>query len=154
MRPIPHKLLKLVISGIAGSLTQGALMFIKNYFNILPEFQPYLALQKIFAEITNHAPPHYLAMLASFVNGALVLSYLFGRFYEQLPSKHGLIKGLTFGTIGWLLFNLILFPIFGYGLFVTELGLGIWPSVFSLLMIQTYSLSLAMTYTRLINRKV
>jgi hypothetical protein len=151
---LQHKLAKAIISGVAGSVTQGMLMLIKSRFNILPEFQPYFEIQQLFSKLTIGIPTHYLVLFANFINGAFVLSYLFGRMYNWLPSKHGLIKGLIFGVFGWLLLNLVLFPMVGYGIFASKLNLGLLPSMFSLLMVQTYSLALAFTYAKLINRKV
>ena len=153
MQRVPYKLWKLIISGIVGSTAQGLLMFLKKQFGILPQFQPFLEIQELFSKIANELASPVFVALASFINGAFVLSYLFGKIYGRLPTDHGLIKGFIFGVFGWLLINLTLFPIVGYGAFVINLGLGALPSAFSFLMIQAYSLSLAFAYSKLIKQK-
>lgn len=137
------------IAGVAGSLAQGALMFAKKRFDILPSFQPYAAIQQFLERLSNNFLSSNLVPLLTLINGAVVLSYLFGRLYDRLPSKSPLIKGFLFGLFGWLLFNLSLFPMIGYGVFVSKLELGVSPAVFSLAMIETYSLVLAFVYARL-----
>ena len=153
MRSIPHKLRKVIISGVVGSITQGLLMFLKSRLDILPQFQPFFEIQQLFSKVANELASPIFVVLASLINGAFVLSYLFGKIYDRLPSNHGLIKGFIFGVFGWLLLNLTLFPIIGYGFFVVNLKLGAMPSAFSFLMIQAYSLSLAFAYSKLIKQK-
>ena len=45
--------------------------------------------------------------VVSFFNGSVILSLLFGYFYRRLPDRNGLMKGIVFGGIGWLLMNLL-----------------------------------------------
>lgn len=142
------------IAGVSGSLAQGLLMFVKRWLDILPGFQPYSMMQQRLGEMTGDLMTPYLIPLLGFVNGALVLSYLFGKLYDKIPSEHGLMKGMLFGTFGWLLFNLSLFPMLGYGFFVSNLHLGALPSIFSFVMIQSYSLVLAFAYAKLMHRNL
>lgn len=127
-------------------------MFAKKRFDILPSFQPYAAIQQFLERLTHNFLSSNLVPLLTLINGAVLLSYLFGRLYDRIPSKSPLIKGFLFGFFGWVLFNLSLFPMIGYGVFVRNLGLGASPAMFSLAMIETYSLVLALVYARLVRR--
>jgi hypothetical protein len=85
----------------------------------------------------------------SFLNGALILGFVFARGYLLLPGRTGLIKGLIFGLLGWVAMGLFFFPILGRGLFAVNLGLGPMPALFSLAMVLTYSVVLGIAYSAL-----
>jgi hypothetical protein len=87
--------------------------------------------------------------LLSFINGSTVAGLFFGLSYRWLPGGNGAIKGLVYGAFGWVAMGLIFFPLLGLGLFATDLGLGIWPALFSLGMILTYSVVLGTVYSAL-----
>ena len=80
----------------------------------------------------------------------LAFSYL----YRSLPSSSGAVKGLLFGLCGWLAMNLVAFPILGLGTFAAATGLGIWPALFSLAMLSTYSVVMGMVYATLERRSM
>jgi hypothetical protein len=44
---------------------------------------------------------------------------------------------------------LVFFPLLGLGLFASKLDLGIWPALFSLAMLLTYSVVLGVVYAAL-----
>jgi hypothetical protein len=71
-----------------------------------------------------------------------VLGFLFGRVNNLLPGNNGVIKGLIFGSIGWLFMGIIFFPLIGLGPFAIRVGLGIRPALLSLVMLLTYSVVL------------
>jgi hypothetical protein len=48
--------------------------------------------------------------MLSFVSGATIIGFLFGRTYTLLPGKTAAIKGLTFGLLGWMVMGLLFFP--------------------------------------------
>ena len=53
--------------------------------------------------------PAIVPLMLSFVNGMAILGFLFARIYQFLPGRSGVIKGLTFGLIGWVMMGLISF---------------------------------------------
>ena len=57
------------------------------------------------------------------------------------------MKGFVSGVLGWLAMDLIFFPLLGLGLFATKLGLGLWPALFSLAMMLTYSVVMGTVYS-------
>ena len=85
----------------------------------------------------------------SFLNGAVVLGILFGRTYRWLPGHSGAAKGFVFGVFGWIVMGLLFFPMLDRGLFATRAGLGLFPALFSLLMLLTYSIILGIAYSAL-----
>jgi hypothetical protein len=66
-----------------------------------------------------------------------------------LPGRNGAFKGLTFGLLGWVLMNLIFFPLIGLGPFAMRVELGIQPALLSLFMVLTYSVVLGTVYVTL-----
>ena len=62
------------------------------------------------------------------------------------------MKGIVFGVLGWILMGLVFFPMLGKGLFATQAGLGVIPAFFSLLMLLSYSIVMALAYSSLIPR--
>jgi hypothetical protein len=42
--------------------------------------------------------------------------------------------------------GLVFFPLLGLGLFATGIGLGVWPALFSLAMLLTYSVVMGVVY--------
>jgi hypothetical protein len=90
-----------------------------------------------------------MAWALSFLNGTTILKFLSGGFNRLLPCRSGAIKGLTFGLLGWVLMNLIFFPLIGLGPFAIAVGLGIKPAMLSLAMVPTYSIVLGTVYVAL-----
>jgi hypothetical protein len=84
--------------------------------------------------------------MLSFVSGATIIGFLFGLTYKLLPGKTAAIKGLIFGLLGWMVMGLLFFPVIGLGLFAVKVGLGIAPALFSLAMLLTYSIVMALMY--------
>jgi len=82
----------------------------------------------------------------SFVSGATLVGFLFARLYRLLPGDSGAVKGLIFGLLGWAMMGLLLFPLLGIGLFASNVGLGIAPAVFSLVMLLSYGVVMGIVY--------
>jgi hypothetical protein len=81
-----------------------------------------------------------------------VVGLLFGSSYKLLPGKHGLTKGLSVGVLVWLTMGLVFFPLVGLGLFAWDIGLGIKPALFSLAMVEAYSVVMGTVFA-LLNRE-
>lgn len=56
------------------------------------------------------------------------------------------VKGASFGLAVWLAMGLVFFPLLGKGLFATQTGLGFAPTLFTLVMVLTYSVTLGIAY--------
>jgi hypothetical protein len=93
--------------------------------------------------------PAIVPWALSFVNGMTILGALFAWVNRLLPGRNGAFKGLTFGLLGWVLMNLIFFPLIGLGPFAIRVGLGIKPALLSLAMVLTYSIVLGTVYVAL-----
>lgn len=85
--------------------------------------------------------------ILSFVSGATVIGFLFGRTYSVLPGQSALTKGLVFGLLAWTAMGLLFFPFVGLGLFATDGGAA--TALFSLAMLMAYSLVMALAYAAL-----
>jgi hypothetical protein len=85
----------------------------------------------------------------SFLNGSVLLGFLFGRAYRLLPGESGAAKGFVIGVLGWMLMGLAFFPMLGRGLFGVQAGLGFQPAVFSLMMVLSYSVIMGVIYSTL-----
>ena len=124
-------------------------MFLKSWTGLLPNFQPYKDLQQAIANLVG-STIHPAALWAlTFLNGAVVLGFLFGRTYRLLPGRSGAAKGFVFGVLGWIAMGLLFFPALGRGLFAVQAGLGAMPALFSLLMLLTYSTIMGISYSAL-----
>ena len=56
------------------------------------------------------------------------------------------MKGLNFGVLCWAVMGVLFFPLLGLGVFSTGIGLGVWPALFSLAMLLTYSVVMGVVY--------
>jgi hypothetical protein len=119
---------------------------------LLPAFQPYESFQAALSHMIGGQVHPFVPWALSFLNGATILGFGFGRLYLHLPGRSGAAKGLAFGIAGWLAMGLVFFPLIGLGPFATGLGLGVEPALFSLAMIQAYSLVLGSVYSALNSR--
>jgi len=144
-----HWIWKAAIAGFCGSAAHTLLMYLKSRFGLLPAFQPYENLQAALAHLTGGQVNPAIPWALSFLNGATVLGFCFGRIYAWLPGNGGAAKGVTFGILGWAVMGLVFFPLLGLGLFATRLDLGIGPALFSLAMLLTYSVVLGVVYAAL-----
>ena len=137
---------KSAVSGLSGSTASTALMYFKAKAGILPSFQPYENFQIAVAYLVGHDVHPNVLWLISLFNGSTVVGLVFGYLYRYLPGGSGVVKGGMFGLCGWLMMNLLAFPLVGLGAFATAIGLGLWPAAFSLAMLSTYSVAMGSVY--------
>jgi hypothetical protein len=137
---------KSAISGLSGSTASTALMYLKAKAGILPSFQPYESFQMAAGYLIGHAVHPKVLWLISFFNGSTAVGLVFGYLYRYLPGGSGVSKGMIFGLCGWLVMNLVAFPLVGLGSFATAIGLGFQPAAFSLAMLSTYSVVMGLIY--------
>ena len=136
-------------AGACGSIAHSGLMLLKSSVGLLPGFHPYDDLQRALGDLVGSAVSPVIPWALSFLNGSLVLGLLFSRLYPSLPGDSGAAKGVVFGVAGWIAMGVLAFPLLGQGLFASELGLGLRPALFSLLMLLTYSTIMGMAYSAL-----
>ena len=122
-------------------------MFLKSRMGLLPSFQPYEDLQRTLSQLVGSPVNPLIPRALSFLNGSILLGFLFGRIYRSLPGRSGAGKGFVFGLLGWIVMGVLFFPLFGRGFFASRAGLGIQPALFSLLMILTYSVIMGIAYS-------
>jgi len=133
-------------AGLCGSLAHTALMAFKASAGLLPSFSPYDDLQAMLARLVGGAVPPLAVWALSYFNGSVVLGFLFGRVQRYLPARTGAGKGAIFGLGVWILMGLVFFPAIGKGLFAAQTPLGLAPTLFSLAMVLTYSITLGVAY--------
>ena len=138
---------KSIAAGLCGSAAHTGLMALKSWAQILPSFEPYSDLQALLASLVGSSVHPAIPWVLSYFNGSVVLGFLFGQFYSRLPGRTPLAKGTVFGLAIWTVMGLMFFPIIGKGLFAMGAGLGLKPTVFSLLMVLTYSITLSTAYS-------
>jgi len=144
-----NKIWKSLAAGFCGSAAHSCLMLLKSWAGVLPSFQPYEDLQRTLSNLIGSSVHPVIPWALSFLNGAVVLGFLFGRTYQLLPGRGGAAKGCVFGLLSWAVMGLLFFPLLGLGLFATQAGLGIQPALFSLLMLLAYSIVTGIAYSAL-----
>ena len=140
---------KSAVAGFCGTVVHFFFMYFKARIGLLPSFQPYQSLQAALSHFVGANVPAIVPLMLSFVNGMAILGFLFARIYQFLPGRSGVIKGLTFGLIGWVMMGLIFFPLIGLGPFAIRAGEGVGPALLSLSMLLTYSVVLGTVYAAL-----
>jgi uncharacterized membrane protein YagU involved in acid resistance len=90
-------------------------MWGKVVSGVLPEFNPYVDLQRTITWTIGAAIPQSLFWTVSFLNGALVVSFVFHRIYYFLPGQGPFWKGLLFGVLAWAIMASVVFPLIGEG---------------------------------------
>ena len=119
----------------------------KAKLGILESFQPYQSLQIALSYSTGGYIHPLVPWLLSYINGSTAAGFIFANLYHRLPSNSGPIKGFIAGVLGWLVMDLIFFPLLGLGPFAMHVGLGLWPALFSLGMMLAYSIVLGLVYS-------
>ena len=137
---------KSIAAGFSGAAAHSLLMLLKSWSGTLPSFQPYESLQNKIGNLVGANVHPIVPFILSFVSGATVVGFIFVRTYPLLPGKTALKKGFAFGLLAWIAMGLIFFPFIGIGAFGMNLGLGIAPALFSLVMLLIYSLVMALAY--------
>jgi hypothetical protein len=143
---------KALVAGLCGMISHWLLMYFKARSGLLPTFNPYALLQAMVTRVTGETVNPVVPWVLSFLNGFIVISFVFRLLYRWLPGSNGAIKGFVYGFLGWGFMNLIFFPMLGLGVFALNSGLGASPALFSLAMVQTYSLVMGMVYDALNTR--
>jgi hypothetical protein len=124
-------------------------MWLKARSGVLPEFNPYVDLQRTIMSAMGALVPQSLLWAIAFLNGALLVSFVFHRTYDFLPGKSSITKGVAFGVLAWVAMGLVLFPLIGEGLFASAVGRGFLPALLSLAMLLIYGLTLSVIYSNL-----
>ena len=137
---------KTAIAGLCGMLAHWLLMYFKSRSGLLPGFNPYALLQAMLTRITGESVNPIVPWLLSFLNGFIVISFVFKLLYRWLPGSNGAVKGFVYGFLGWAIMGLIFFPFLGLGVFGFGAGLGVAPALFSLAIVQTYSVVMGLVY--------
>lgn len=135
-----------LLAGFGATTTHIALMTLKHRAGILPAFEPYADLQRLLSGMMGRPLEPALAWLISYVNGALILGFLFGRLYDRLPGAGAIAKGGVFGFSAWLVMGLGFFPLAGHGVFARGLGLGVLPAALMFAMLMSYAIVMSLLY--------
>ncbi|MGV3632962.1 MAG: DUF6789 family protein [Pseudorhodoplanes sp.] len=143
---------KTLAAGLCGMIAHWLLMYFKSRSGLLPDFNPYATLQAMLARVTGESVNPVVPWVLSFLNGFIVISFVFRLLYRWLPGGNGAIKGFIYGFLGWTLMNLMFFPLLGLGAFALKAGLGLSPALFSFAMVQTYSVVMGAVYGALDQR--
>lgn len=138
-----------LLSGLGASSVHLVLMELKRRTGVLPEFDPYSDLQKMLSAVASPALDASWAWLLTYVNGAMLLGFLFGQSFPYLPGRNALIKGCAFGAFSWLLLGLGFLPLIGSGPFAYALGLGATPALLMLAMLMVYAVVVSLLYEKL-----
>lgn len=96
-------------AGLCGSAAHFTLMYLKSRTGLLPSFQPYQDLQLVLGELTGGSVHPIAPWALSFLNGAVVLGFVFARTYRRLPGRSGAAKGFVFGMLAWFAMGLLFF---------------------------------------------
>ena len=111
-----------ILAGLSGTLAHLALMSAKSAFDIVPDFQPYDALQATLSAFAGRELHPLILWLLSWLNGALLVGFIFARIWRHVPGQSGFVKGIVFGIAAWLIMGLVVFPIIGLGFFGSIYG--------------------------------
>lgn len=143
-----HHIWKSMAAGMCGNAAHSTVMFLKRWMEWLPTFHPYRDLQHGLSDWLGGGAVHPSVPWAmSFINGTLVLGILFRSTYHLLPGHNAVVKGFVFGIMGWIAMGLLYFPVLGRGPFAANLGLGVLPAAFSLLMVLAYSVFMGIAFS-------
>jgi len=141
-----HNFISSLLAGLGASTVHIVLMSVKHRVGILPDFEPYEDLQRLLSSMTELSFEGPFSWLLPFINGALILGFVFGRLFIHLPGRTAIAKGSTFGFAAWLVVGLGLLPLADRGLFAFKLGLGVLPGVLMFVMIMTYAIVMSLLY--------
>lgn len=134
------------IAGTCGTFAQIALRETRRALGVLPDFQPYLDLQRQLLQMGGSSLPPLLQVLLPLISGALVWSSIFAWAYPWIPGSTALLKGLSVTAFAWLLTGLVFFPAIGKGAFAVHAGEGAWPALMMLVMLCSYCVTLGIVY--------
>ncbi len=141
-----------LLAGFGATTVHVALMAIKHRAGILPAFEPYDDLQRLLSSMTSLSFDSPLSWLLPYVNGALILGFVFGKLFAYLPGGTAVVKGAAFGLVAWLVMGFGLLPLAGRGIFARELGFGVLPAALMLAMLMTYAIVMSALYSWLTTR--
>ena len=148
-----EKIRNSILAGFCGTLAHTLLMLLKTKIGLLPAFQPYDDLQRGLSWLTGTSVSASVAWLLTFVNGAVIWGFVFGKSFRFLPGKNPWQKGIFFGICAWAVMGFAFFPIVGRGIFALGLGLGVAPAILMLAMLLSYSVTMSLSYHLLNERQ-
>ena len=135
-----------LVAGFGATAVHVILMNIKHRAAILPNFEPYEDVQRLLASVTTLTLDAPFSWLVPLINGAVILGFVFGRLFKDLPGHTASVKGAVFGFAAWLVMGLGLLPLAGRGIFGYYLGLGVLPAALMLVMLLMYAVVMSLLY--------
>jgi hypothetical protein len=141
-----RNLISSLLAGFGATTVHIALMAIKHRAGILPGFEPYEDLQRLLSSLTAQSIEAPYSWLLPYINGALILGFVFGKLFIHLPGRTAVAKGAAFGFAAWLVMGLGLLPLAGRGMFASGLGLGALPAALMLAMLMLYAIVMSLLY--------
>ena len=140
-----------MLAGMGATTVHLGLMALKKSFGLLPTFEPYEDLQRLLQTATAGAL-QVPGWLLAYLNGAVILGFIFGKVFPYLPAGGWLHRGVAFGFLAWLCMGLGFLPANGRGFFGLALGLGAGPAALMLGMLTIYAISMSFFYEVLASR--
>ncbi len=143
---IPRSFIASLLAGFGATMVHAVLMAIKHRTGMLPDFEPYEDLQRLLSSMTARPLEFPFSWLLTYINGALILGFVFGKLFIHLPGRTAIAKGGAFGFAAWLVMGLGLLPLAGRGVFARELGLGGLPAALMFAMLMIYAIVMSLLY--------
>ncbi len=109
-----------ILAGIIATIVVSLILVAQSYFGILPQFQLIAEWERLLQSFGLPAGA-WEAWIAHVVVGTVFYGVVFAALEPILPGN-GLVEGLTFGILAWLVMMLVFMPLAGYGVFAATLG--------------------------------
>ncbi len=136
-----NNIAKGLVAGLVATIVLSMLMIAKGMMGLMPELDMIAMLSSMMS-----APP-IAGWIAHLMIGAAIWGGLFVFFYDKLPGKNGMLKGLLFGGAAWVLMMIAIMPMAGAGLF--GMNLGVMAPVMTLMLHLIFGLVLGLVFDKL-----
>ncbi len=130
-----------IVAGLVATIVLSMLMIAKGMMGLMPELDMIAMLSSMMS-----APP-VVGWIAHLMIGVAIWGGLFAFFYDQLPGKNAILKGLFFGAVAWALMMIAVMPMAGAGFF--GMNLGIMAPMMTLMLHLIFGLVLGLVFDKL-----
>jgi uncharacterized membrane protein YagU involved in acid resistance len=112
-----------LIAGLIATIVLSALMILKTAMGLMPQVNAIRMLTHMGAVYVHTPAVPVMGWIAHFVIGTILWGLIFAATYRAWPGAAGIVKGIEFSIVAWLLMMLIVMPLAGAGPFGLRLGL-------------------------------
>lgn len=141
-------IIKGMYAGFIATVVLSVVMVLKTIMGMLSNMNAIKMLASIGHGYLGLPMTPTIGWILHILIGTVLWGIVFAMLYHRLPGRNGIVKGIAFATLAWVLMMVIVMPMAGAGLFGLHIGIG--APIATLVLHWIYGAVLGVAFSKLI----